>query len=239
MGTIGCVAGNPPQVSVVIPTYNRSNLLSRALRSATRQEIDTVEFIVVDDGSTDSTCDVVNAAIEIDPRIRYIYQDTQGPAGARNSGMVVSVGKYVTFLDSDDEYLPTHLSLRTEFMDMRSDIQMIHGGLEVVNGSSMVPDFYRPGEMIDLRECAVGATFFFRRSMIDLVGLFEHREYGEDTEYFARAQKLAKVERVHWPTYRYFRNTSNSIVSAEIQRNADNDIRMVELGGIEPPSISR
>ena len=93
--------------------------------------------------------------------------------------------------------------------------------------------------MIDLRECAVGATFFFRRSMIDLVGLFEHREYGEDTEYFARAQKLAKVERVHWPTYRYFRNTSNSIVSAEIQRNADNDIRMVELGGIEPPSISR
>jgi hypothetical protein len=97
---------------------------------------------------------------------------------------------------------------------------MVHGGLEVVNGSWMVPDYYRPGELVDVRECAVGATFFFRRSMIDLVGLFVHRDFGEDTEFFERAQKRVRVERIEWPTYRYFRDTSDSIVTAEMLRNA-------------------
>jgi hypothetical protein len=84
----------------------------------------------------------------------------------------------------------------------------------------MVPDYYRPGELVDVRECAVGATFFFRRSMIGLVGLFVHRDFGEDTEFFERAQKRVRVERIEWPTYRYFRDTSDSIVTAEMLRNA-------------------
>lgn len=203
-------------VSVVVPTYNRAQLLPRALQSALSQTHASLEIIVVDDGSTDSTREVVGRIADADSRVRYVHQANQGLAGARNTGIATAQGDYVTFLDSDDELCPDHVALRAEYLDENPATMMVHGGLEVVNGSPMVPDYYRPGELVDARECAVGATFFFRRSIVATVGGFVHRAYGEDTEFFERATARVTVTRVPWPTYRYYRDTPDSIVTKEI-----------------------
>lgn len=215
------MTSKPPRVSVVIATFNRAILLQRALLSVMEQDLSDLEVVIVDDGSTDTTLDVVNSFAAMDSRLKYVFQANQGLATARNTGITTSSGDYVTFLDSDDEYKSSHLRLRVELLDLREDIQMLHGGLEVVNGDWMVPDYYHPGRVVDLRKCAVGATFFIRRSAFETVGLFVHRDFGEDTEFFARAERSLNVVRVEWPTYRYFRDSPDSIVSSEVRRLAD------------------
>jgi glycosyltransferase involved in cell wall biosynthesis len=206
-----------PDVSVVLPTFNRRQLVDRAIRSVVAQTLKTIELIVVDDGSTDGTSELIQELRSEDARIVYLYQENQGLASARNIGVTQAAGKYVTFIDSDDEYEGSHLELRREFLESDHNVMMLHGGVRVINGSSMVPDYYLPGAMVDIQSCAVGATFFYRREFHSLVGGFEHREYGEDTEFFEKAIQLGEVRRVDWPTYLYYRDSGDSIVSRTIE----------------------
>ena len=93
-------------VSVIIPTYNRKNLLKRALHSASSQTLVPQEIIVVDDGSSDGTKDWV---LERFPCVRYISQDNSGVSSARNRGIREAKGSWIAFLDSDDEWMPDKL----------------------------------------------------------------------------------------------------------------------------------
>lgn len=102
-------------VSIIVPTYNRENVIGRALRSILRQTYSSYEVVVVDDASTDGTESVV-ADLQ-DPRIRYIaLQENQGAAHARNVGIREAKYDYIAFLDSDDEWLPDKLELQMKKM---------------------------------------------------------------------------------------------------------------------------
>lgn len=99
---------NVPLVSVILPTYNRAYIIDRAIKSVLDQTFTYLELIVVDDGSTDNTEEVVNSFK--DPRIRFLCHETnRGASAARNTGIKASVGEYIAFNDSDDEWLPTKL----------------------------------------------------------------------------------------------------------------------------------
>jgi len=96
-----------PVVSVIIPTYNRAGLLPRALRSALQQTMTDLEVIVLDDGSTDQTREVV---VEFaDPRIRHFSRPHRGVAAARNEALLYARASLIAFLDSDDEWVPDKL----------------------------------------------------------------------------------------------------------------------------------
>ena len=101
--------------SVVIPTYNRADFLPKAIESVLAQTFADWELIIVDDGSTDNTKDVVSQYS--DSRITYIYQENAERSAARNNGIAHSVGEYVLFLDSDDYYLSNFLA------DLNSEIE--------------------------------------------------------------------------------------------------------------------
>lgn len=104
-----------PMVSVILPTYNRAQLVGRALRSVLDQTYRDFELIVVDDGSSDHTAEVVRSFA--DPRIRYLCHDeNRGAAAARNTGIGAARGEYVAFLDSDDEWLPEKLRRQIEVL---------------------------------------------------------------------------------------------------------------------------
>lgn len=101
-----------PSVSIVTPTYNRARLLPRAWASLIGQSEQGFEWIVVDDGSTDNTRDVVEGFN--DPRIRYVWQENQGVNGARNRGDREVRAEYIIYLDSDDELL--HATILAEML---------------------------------------------------------------------------------------------------------------------------
>ena len=97
-----------PIVSIIIPTFNRSNLISRSVKSVLNQTMVDFELIIVDDGSKDNTDKIIGSFK--DERIRYFKQEiNKGQNAALNFGVVKSNGKYVAFLDSDDEWMPEFL----------------------------------------------------------------------------------------------------------------------------------
>jgi len=104
-----------PLFSVIIPTYNRANLLKRAMRSVLGQSFQNWELIVVDDGSTDETASVVQSFL--DDRIVYFFQENKELNGARNAGIRLAKGTYLCFLDDDDYYLENHFLELVKFAE--------------------------------------------------------------------------------------------------------------------------
>lgn len=100
-------------ISVILPTYNRSNVVTRAIDSILCQSYSNIEIIVVDDGSTDNT---ETALEKYSGKITYVKQDNAGASSARNHGIEVSNGEYIAFLDSDDQWGCEKLSLQYEFI---------------------------------------------------------------------------------------------------------------------------
>lgn len=106
-------SSTPPTVSVILPTYNRGHLIVRAILSVLNQSYSDFELLIVDDGSTDQTQEVI-ARLD-DSRIRYIrHKQNQGASAARNTGIKASLGRFLAFQDSDDEWLPNKLAQQVE-----------------------------------------------------------------------------------------------------------------------------
>jgi glycosyltransferase involved in cell wall biosynthesis len=111
------------RVSVVIPAYNYARFLGETIQSVLDQTFRDFELIVVDDGSTDNTMEVVSSFK--DNRIQYIYQENGGLSSARNTGIKASKGEYIAFLDSDDIWLPENLELKVKLLDSHPDAGLV------------------------------------------------------------------------------------------------------------------
>lgn len=98
-----------PYFSVIMPVYNRAELVKESIDSVLRQTFQDFELICINDGSTDNTLEVLSELEKIDPRIKVISHENKGRCQARNSGIAHAKGKWIAFLDSDDFYLDNHL----------------------------------------------------------------------------------------------------------------------------------
>lgn len=115
------------KVSVIIPTYNRSDYVFDAIQSVVYQKYEPIEILVIDDGSTDDTKEKLAPFIE-KGAIRYIYQENQGRSEARNQGISLATGDYLAFLDSDDLFEPDKLAKQVEFFTQHPEVGLVHGG---------------------------------------------------------------------------------------------------------------
>jgi glycosyltransferase involved in cell wall biosynthesis len=108
-------------VSIVIPTYNRAQLIERAVHSTLSQTFTDLEVIIVDDASTDNTRDRINTLKRVDQRINYLWHDSnRGAQAARNTGIAAASGPYVAFLDSDNQWLPQKLERQMALFSNKS-----------------------------------------------------------------------------------------------------------------------
>lgn len=112
------------EISVIIPTYNRCDLLKRAINSVIKQTITPKEIIIVDNGSTDQTYQMVSSLF---PEISYFIEKKRGVSAARNKGILESKSKWIAFLDSDDTWKPTKLEKQMEYSVFNQDkYRIIH-----------------------------------------------------------------------------------------------------------------
>ncbi len=112
------------EISVIIPTYNRCDLLKRAINSVIKQTITPKEIIIVDNGSTDQTYQMVSSLF---PEINYFIEKKRGVSAARNKGILESKSKWIAFLDSDDSWKPTKLEKQMEYSLFNQDkYRIIH-----------------------------------------------------------------------------------------------------------------
>jgi glycosyltransferase involved in cell wall biosynthesis len=110
------VAAEPPRISVVIPTYQRLEACKRAVSSALEQQLQPLEILVCDDGSTDGTREAMESWAAEEPLLRYLRlpRNTGAPAAARNLGTREATGEWVAFLDDDDRWLPEKLRVQVD-----------------------------------------------------------------------------------------------------------------------------
>ena len=116
-----------PTVSVIIPTFNRADLVLKAIQSVLAQDYVDYEIIVVDDGSIDDTGSVLQSLVE-QGVIRYIYQQNRGESAARNRGIVEANGRYIAFLDSDDLFDPDKLEIQVKYLQDYPEVGLVHSG---------------------------------------------------------------------------------------------------------------
>ena len=169
------------RVSIIIPAYNRAGFLGEAIHSVLAQTFTDFEVIVVDDGSTDNTSDVVRTFA--DPRVEYIRQNNQGPAGARNAGIRASTGECVTFLDSDDTLLPRKLEIQARALDAHHELGLVASGYEFIDEGGRLLREERPWigrASPDLPSILLGGlapvhAVMVRRAWLDQVGGFDVR----------------------------------------------------------------
>ncbi|MEI2689491.1 MAG: glycosyltransferase [Anaerolineae bacterium] len=182
-----------PKISVIIPTYNRADMLGDAIASVLAQTYADWELIVVDDGSTDDTGAVV--ARYSDPRIRYIYQENRKLPGARNTGIRASTGEYIALLDSDDIFLPPKLQLQISAMENDPEVGLIASGWHEVDTQQRIMRTVCPWQFqpaLDLNQWLLGCPFapstvLVKRSWLMAAGLFdEDQHYVEDWDLWLR-----------------------------------------------------
>lgn len=151
-----------PEVSVVIPTYNRGQSVCKAIESVLAQTFDRYEIVVVDDGSTDDTRDRVS---RYGGAVRYVHKTNGGVASARNEGLRHARGRYVAWLDSDDEWLPFKLELQMRVLRQRPNVSIVFSDFSGVDDEGDLTYSY-------------AARYFgnYGRFGGSLSGIFEHQE---------------------------------------------------------------
>jgi len=166
-----------PKVSVIIPTYNRASLVGRAIDSVLSQTFRDFEVIVVDDGSTDNTVEVLRLYGD---RIIYLCQSNQKLPTARNNGVAASSGEYLAFLDSDDLFLPDKLSVQARYLDERPDVGLVASGWQNIDedGRVLPANELRADQPVTLETILFGGlapvhAVLLRRDWFDRVGGFD------------------------------------------------------------------
>ncbi len=182
-------------VSVIIPTYNRQELLKRALISVKRQTLKCSEIIVIDDGSTDNTVDFLNEfsrTTEID--FKMVRQSNQGPAVARNHGIKCAKNEYIAFLDSDDHWHKRKIERQyeifienPEYMISHTKEKWLRRGVHLNQKKKHIP---RHGDIFDhcLQLCGVGmSTVMLKKNLFKKIGLFDETLHCcEDYDFWLR-----------------------------------------------------
>jgi glycosyltransferase involved in cell wall biosynthesis len=188
-----------PKVSIVTPTYNMAQYLPAAIESALSQDYPDKEIIVLDDGSTDGTAEVVRGYGD---RVRYFWQPNEGVASAYNQLISLSSGDYVHVLDADDVLLPGAVSRGVAMLDVYPNAAFVYGPAVVINhdgqayGRRSAPAWIARAGCVSSREafrellqgCHVtNSTVMLRRSVLDEVGPYQPESVpGEDWQMWLR-----------------------------------------------------
>jgi O-antigen biosynthesis protein len=219
-----------PLVSVVIPTYNRAQLVARALDSVLAQSFRDFEALVIDDGSTDDTAGVVRRYVQMDTRVRYLRQHpNRGVGAARNVGLRESRGELIAFLDSDDYWFPAKLERQVDLMrDAPADVGLVYCGVENVNerGERWLYEPKSRGDvyarLLTKNVVHSGSGVMIRRNVIRTAGFFDERIPAiEDYDYWLRISRSYRFDFVAEPLLRYFDVGGTARKSNDLQANMD------------------
>ncbi len=221
----------PFMVSIIIPTYNRSSLFAEAIHSCIAQTYRPIECIVVDDGSTDDTENVIirlQENIDNDFTIKYIFQSKRGSQVARNTGTAIASGEFIQYLDSDDLLYPDKLSIQVQYLQLNPDCSGVFGDWE--HGESDQHEFVQAYLSRDIiyqlladRPIA-NFSFLMRNDLIKLIGDWDNNiSRNQEIDYHLRGLLTGAI-------YHYLPGTTGLWRTHEGQRIFNNSTFSSAIG---------
>lgn len=177
-----------PLVTVLLPVYNGARFVAEAVESVLAQTYAPVEFLAIDDGSTDVSAEILGRY----DGVRVIRQENQGVAAARNRGVAEAQGEIVAFIDQDDRWRPGKLEAQVAYLRDHPEAGLVLGHLEnfLEPGTEDWPDWLNPATVGTPVPGLMPGTFVIRRSFFETVGPFnEAIETASDSEWLLRAHR--------------------------------------------------
>ncbi len=221
-----------PLVSVVVPTHNRAGLVDRAIESVLTQTVTDLELIVVDDASADNTPEAVRGYD--DERITYIRHDrNRHVSAARNTGIERAAGRYVAFLDDDDEWLPTKLERQVDLLQSASErTGLVYCWMDYCDGDEVIRT-YRPTLRGDVFAETLGgqpigncSALVVRSAVLDDVGGFdESLPRGNDGDLIRRVCRSYSIDYVPEVLVKYHVGHESDRITATDREGIENAIR--------------
>jgi len=242
-----------PVISVIIPTYNAETYILETVKSVLEGELNDIEVIVVDDGSTDDTRGQVQQLTELssphhDPRVRYIYQKNTGKAGAVNHAFDVMTGDFVTIVDADDFLPAKSLSARYRAIKGLSKTHASVGSMVIFDqtekrrGFRTVPEYLDPAYLYKSFFYQYKSPFslnqlLISREVIEEVGKFNvGLERCQDIEYLLRLLRLLdRIIPISEPVYVYRKHRSSSTQRIRIRLKTIRDRIEAYRSAYNPP----
>jgi glycosyltransferase involved in cell wall biosynthesis len=177
-----------PRVSVILPCYNGARWISQAIESVLAQTFKDFELIIVDDGSTDKSKEIISSYL-YDKHVHYIYQENRGFSGALNRGIRESRGEFIGFIGQDDLYMPNKLQVQVKYFDEHKDVDLVHSNYCSIDSSGRIimvrdvkiPRFPSREKLIKylfINNFIGFETALVKRECFDEVGLFNERMTG-------------------------------------------------------------
>jgi glycosyltransferase involved in cell wall biosynthesis len=217
-----------PLVSVIVPAYNARRFILDALRSVLAQDYEPLEILLVDDGSTDGTAELVRREL---PQVQIIQQPNAGAAAARNTGLAHARGELICLLDADDGWLPGKLKAQVSYLEQNPETGLVYHAWfvwrpndrgeyvwpdEVPSSATGRIDRSKSGWIYTslLLDCIVHTcTVMIRRSVVEQVGAFDTGlTRGEDYDYWLRVSRVCEMHKLAG-TYSFYRAVSNSLTN--------------------------
>ena len=217
-----------PLISVILPVYNSEKYLREALNSVFNQHYTPLEIIIVDDGSTDGTSQIVK---EYRGKVQYYYQQNEGPASARNLGIQKANGDFITFIDADDLWPDDKLMNQMRCFEKYPETEIVQGLVERVDISKPnKPDESEVEEQLFIHS-NLGAMII-RRAVFDKIGMFDRNlTYHSDTDFWFRAResgikilvdnKIALIYRIHGSNHTTGKNTKSLGFARILKKSLD------------------
>jgi glycosyltransferase involved in cell wall biosynthesis len=195
--------------SVVVPVYNGERFIGEALRSVFAQTLPASEVVVIDDGSTDRTKEIVS---QFGESVHYYYQPNKGAAEARNRGIAAACGEWIAFLDADDIWYPEKLALQFDYLKRHPEVQFVYSDLAICDENGVVLEAdalktrweaERPSRNLNLDLISLAfneqpfphpSTVLIKKEVLVRAGGFNpafRRNYHEDFEAFAKAAHIS------------------------------------------------
>lgn len=198
---------NSPLVSIVLPTYNGSHYLGQAIQSILDQTYTNWELIIVDDGSTDNTPNIMSHYAALDSRIRSIrHPNNRRLPAALNTGFAQAKGEYLTWTSDDNYYRPIALATMVDFLNAHPEVDIVYTDCSFIDEDGNVIGYREAKPIMELvqRNC-VGPSFLYRRQVQERVGCYSEKFFlAEDYDFWLRAAAAGfRFQPLHIDVYFY------------------------------------
>lgn len=209
-----------PLVSILLPTYNRACFLPEAIESVLMQTYQYFELIIIDDGSTDNTHEILSRYD--DPRLVKIRHENKGRSYSRNKGLLLAKGEFIAFLDSDDVYLPNKLEVQVQHFNAHPETNMVYTSAYCINENGQQFSFkYKAShsghiyyKIAFFKPVTITLpTVMLRKNILDKVGEFDEQMHRfEDTDLWRRISKISPI-------------TAMSAYTCKLRTHPENELR--------------
>jgi len=235
------------QISIIMPTYNGSKYVIETIESVLNQTFQNFELIIIDDGSTDNTVELIS---NLSPKIRLICQENKGIAQARNTGLESASGEYIAFIDHDDIWHPEKLSLQVAYLENNQQVGVVYSSyirwkstkpypFEVKHIDSKLDDelsgwIYHHLLLINR---VLFTTALFRASICNKVGEFSSKlPPSDDWDYAVRASRVCKFAKISMSLalYRVHENQTSRKISSVNSEAEYRKIAISKYGLLSP-----